>query len=370
MKTIFIRFFVLLTGLVFSISLAYSQSLTEICTLSNEVNETSGLLLLNQKIITHNDSGGEAALYEIDSITGSINRKVIIKNASNNDWEDICSDDEFIYIGDFGNNSGSRTDLKIYRIPINEYLENPSNEANAEIIRFSYSDQSDFTPTFYTTNFDAEALIAYNDSLYIFTKNWSDVRSNVYSVSKKPGTYQINKIDSFNAQALVTGAYYNAEYHTLVLTAYNFFAAYIIEISQFTSNQFSKGNIEKYSIQPQGSIQIESIAGLKSNHYYLTSEESTSGSSKLYRLKAKNLALATDLIQTLTPEIYPNPAKKQVNIQIEKLDRIEIYDIHGKLQKTVKEKKIDIANFETGIYFLAIYQKENEFPLIGKLIIE
>ncbi|WP_144896518.1 hypothetical protein [Lutibacter sp. Hel_I_33_5] len=45
-------------------------------TLPIEVKETSGLLFFNDKIITHNDSGYAANLYEIDSLSGLITRTV------------------------------------------------------------------------------------------------------------------------------------------------------------------------------------------------------------------------------------------------------------------------------------------------------
>jgi hypothetical protein len=66
----------------------------------------------NNNIITHNDSGGQANLYEINASTGAVLRTVAITNATNVDWEDIAQDALYIYIGDIGNNFGNRTDLK------------------------------------------------------------------------------------------------------------------------------------------------------------------------------------------------------------------------------------------------------------------
>lgn len=40
--------------------------------LPSEVKENSGLLFLEDKIVTHNDSGDAANLYEIDSLTGNL----------------------------------------------------------------------------------------------------------------------------------------------------------------------------------------------------------------------------------------------------------------------------------------------------------
>ena len=147
-------------------------------------------------------------------------RKVIISNATNYDWEDICRDSTYIYIGDFGN-VGSRTDLKIYRLSVSSYLTTLNDTVTADTIQYSYSDQTDFTPDQFNTNYDAEALISYNDSLYIFTKNWGNYWTNIYALPKTPGTYQISKVDSLYSEGLVTGATYNS---------------YIISKSKSTSN--------------------------------------------------------------------------------------------------------------------------------------
>ena len=129
------------------------QQLTDVVALNSALNESSGLIFLDQKLITHNDSGGEAALYEIDTLTGNIARKVIIANANNIDWEDICHDSNYIYIGDFGNNSGSRTNLRIYRLSIPSYLTSSNDTVYVDTIQFSYADQIDFTPSSFATNF-------------------------------------------------------------------------------------------------------------------------------------------------------------------------------------------------------------------------
>ena len=57
----------------------FAQNLTVLTTLSDTVSENSGLLNLNGRLITHNDSGGEAALFEIDSLNGHILRKVVVQ---------------------------------------------------------------------------------------------------------------------------------------------------------------------------------------------------------------------------------------------------------------------------------------------------
>ena len=165
-----------LIQLLLFINLTLTAQTTNFLTvLPDEVMESSGLINLDDRIITHNDSGGEAALFEIDRTSGMVLRKVVIENATNTDWEDICSDEDYIYIGDFGNNNGNRTDLKIYKISQEDYFN--SDTVQAEELNFNYQDQLNFSNQIYTTNYDAEALISKDDSLYLFSKNWGNFKS-------------------------------------------------------------------------------------------------------------------------------------------------------------------------------------------------
>ena len=159
-----------------------SQIISPISELPDEINETSGLIFLENKIITHNDSGYDPILYETDSINGQITRKVVIENAINTDWEDICYDDEYIYIGDFGNNYGNRTDLKVYKIARSEYFN--YDTVTATVIEFSYKEQIDYSNQLFETNFDAESIVSIDDSLYIFSKKYGNFKSYIYSLSK------------------------------------------------------------------------------------------------------------------------------------------------------------------------------------------
>ena len=200
----------------------YAQQFEYITDLHESVNETSGVIFLNNRLITHNDGGNPNSLYEIDIENGNINRTVTINNASNTDWEDITYDDEYIYIGDFGNNEGSREDLKVYRISISDYFDG-DNVTNADIINFNYADQTDFSPRDFH-NFDAEGLISYNNNLYIFTKNresWGT--TNIYKLPKTLGVHVISQVDNINFKEsvnveLITGAVYEKATNKILLT--------------------------------------------------------------------------------------------------------------------------------------------------------
>ena len=278
---------VFLLLLSFSVSLpifAQQMTVASITTLPAAVSETSGLIFLNGKLITHNDSGGQPVLYEIDTVSGNVTRSVFIDNATNVDWEDICYDNNYIYIGDFGNNQGTRTNLKIYRIAIADYVTNANDTVQADIIEFDYADQVLFVPMQFVTNYDAEALIAYNNSLYVFTKNWGDLQSRIYPVPNVPGNYSVNAVDTLNSQGMITGATFNSQANAIMLVGYNFFSPFLIELSQFSGNQFSDGTVRRYEPAISGSFQTEAVATIDESHYFLSSEAAGSFSPELFRI--------------------------------------------------------------------------------------
>ena len=66
------------------------------------INETSGLEILNDVFVTHNDSGGEPSLYFFN-LSGEIINSIKIEKENfweiyNNDWEDITADEDYIYL--------------------------------------------------------------------------------------------------------------------------------------------------------------------------------------------------------------------------------------------------------------------------------
>lgn len=144
MRILVIFYFVFCTLFTLSVNelTAQNLSLTKVTSLGQEVAETSGLLNVDGRIFTHNDSGNKAELYELDTVSGAVKRKIVVTNASNNDWEDLSSDDHFIYIGDFGNNRGDRKNLRIYRVSREQLLS--SENIQADTINFIYDDQKTF----------------------------------------------------------------------------------------------------------------------------------------------------------------------------------------------------------------------------------
>ena len=347
----------------------YGQQVSLETTLQDLIRETSGLVFMDRRIITHNDSGGEPALYEVDSLSGQVTRSVALGNATNMDWEDICFDSAYIYIADFGNNSGSRTDLKIYRLSISDYL--LEDTVMVDTIRFSYADQKDFSQGLNSTDYDAEALISYQDQLYIFTKNWNNNWTYLYKLPKIPGNYQVEKTDSINAQGLVTGATYNARSGKILLAGYAFVTPFIIEISDIPKEGFPGGSIHRYplELEPGYSPQVEGIASINQTDYYLTAEENFLGGPVLYRLRT-DVAVRDQPDLKPGANIYPNPASGMVRIDCVDFSAVDIYDLQGTLLRSSANKSLNIDDLSKGVYILSIKNSAENRVRTEKLIIK
>jgi len=347
---------------------AQVNNLTEKYTMDALVEETSGLIFYNGKLITHNDSGGTAQLFEMDSISNTITRTVTISNASNIDWEDITQDDDYIYIGDFGNNNGNRTDLKVYRVAKTDYTTNTT--VTADTIDFSYADQTDFT-TNSDTNFDAEAMIVKDNTILIFTKNHGDLKTNIYTFPKTIGTQSAVKIGTYEVNGLITGATLNATTEELLLTGYSdTLVPFIIQVADINNPTVVKTNILS-----QGS-QVEAIANLGNNRYFISREHFVYGSydypQKLYAFNRNNTA-GINTVSNNSINVFPNPSNGIFTIQMDTVNSGE-YTVFNQLGQVVEKNSFATNRFQVslakkGLYFLEI-KNNNITYKTTKLIIK
>ena len=252
----------LLTANAQKLKTEYSKVLDE------RIKETSGLFFWNNKLWTHNDDG-DTNLYALDPSSGEINQTIHLKNIKNNDWESISQDENYIYIGDFGNNiTGNRTNLNILRIEKEALL---MGIQKLDTIHFKYSDQVDFTPKkSNATDFDGEAFIVSNDSIYIFTKQWTSKKTSLYSFPKLPGNYTAKFKTTFKVNGLITDAIFVD--HKLVLCGYSKkLKPFIYTFSDFEENNFFSGKSEKIKLKLPFH-QVEGIASEDGKTFFLTNE--------------------------------------------------------------------------------------------------
>ena len=82
----------------FMLNESIGQTVVSEILLPREINETSGLEFYGNNFITHNDSGGLPVLYEFNQKGELLDKFEIIDCGENDDWEDITSDGEFIFV--------------------------------------------------------------------------------------------------------------------------------------------------------------------------------------------------------------------------------------------------------------------------------
>ncbi|WP_299534519.1 T9SS type A sorting domain-containing protein [Ulvibacterium sp.] len=245
------------------------ESVRTLGQLPGTVSETSGLIFYNGRLITHNDSGNEAKLFEIDTTTLQVVRQVAISNAQNVDWEDMAQDELYIYIGDFGNNLGIRRDLKVYRVSKEDY--NSSDRVKAGVISFEYEDQEDFSNNGHS-DWDAEALFVLGDELVVLTKQWLAYGTSAYGIPKNPGEYVAKKLDEYPINGLVTAATLNPNTNELYLIGHSFtLSPFLVGIKQVTQTSIFTGYMERLNLDI-GPTQVEGITYINNDSYFLSSE--------------------------------------------------------------------------------------------------
>ena len=143
--------------------------------LSKKIDETSGLASIENNFLTLNDSGGKPALYSFNA-KGDLLETHKIDGAINRDWEDIAQDSTHFYIADTGNNFATREDLTVYIVTKDFKLK--------DSIKISYASQTKFKKK-KKNKYDAETLIAYGDSLLIFSKKGNLKKLNFMLFLKK-----------------------------------------------------------------------------------------------------------------------------------------------------------------------------------------
>jgi hypothetical protein len=258
----------------FIIIRAQNIVLDNICSLTHILNESSGITFIApNRLYTHNDSGGDDEIYEIDTL-GNLIRTININSANNSDWEDITQDDlNNFYIGDFGNNNNDRTNLRIYKIPSPSSF--TGNSVTADIIEFNYPDQTMFPPNPTKRNFDVEGFVWYDDSLFLFTKNRTapfNGYCKMYKIPATPGVYTAQICDSIflcsdsQADCWVTSAALSEDKTHLALLNHK----KIWWFSCFDGSSFFKGALATISLNTN--TQKEGIAFKNNHEIYITDE--------------------------------------------------------------------------------------------------
>jgi hypothetical protein len=327
-----------LLGLI-SITSLLAQNVRFVNDIPAGLEENSGMLIGDaNRIWLHNDSGDSSKLYAIDT-NQNITKTILLTNASSFDWEDITYDQQGnAYVADIGNNSNNRQDLRIWKIPHPDSI--TGNTTTAEEIRFYYPEQTAFPAPDVDKNYDAEALIYLNDSLYIFTKDRTNPHqgfSRLYQIPADTGYHAAILLDSFQTNQLnvifeITAAAISPSQDKVALLNANS----IWVFSNFTGSNFFGGTVQNYPLG--GTTQKEALDFLNDSTIYYSNENSFLGSAKLHELSlpvAPILSLEKNVPSTLPSFVYPNPTQHHLNIDMElpKAGRLQICLLNMQGQK-------------------------------------
>lgn len=288
MRLILIFLMVILPGLIGASGLTFAQDVEVLSpalsfNLHEDLEESSGLIYWEESLWSHNDSK-DNTLYRIDLSNGDIIDEIELQGAVNTDWEDIAQDGEFIYIGDIGNNSGSRKDLHILRISKKSLLK---GIPDFEIISFSFEDQEDFTPRPQATDFDCEAMVVHDDQIFLFTKEWISGGTSEYALPNSPGKHLARKVRSYPVEGLITGADVSYDGNSLILCGYSTLIQPFLYILE---DESSKALKRIPLALPYN--QVEGVAIKSKNEVYISNEYFRAGSlitvpQKLHLLKLR-----------------------------------------------------------------------------------
>lgn len=344
---------------LFGIQLTVSgQAFRVVAQLPPVLEETSGIALAaSGGIWSFNDSGGEPVLYRCDTL-GQLVQEVVLRGASNVDWEDMTADTEgHLYVGDFGNNANKRKDLRIYK------LSEPSEDAQAadvELITFRFEDQEDFPPEY--RRFDCESVIWRAGHLYLFTKHRDlPMATNLYRIPDSSGDYVAERLGSFETgepssgeHALfdywITAADISPDGERVALLSGN----KVWLFSGFEEDHFLDGEVEVISLGQ--SSQKEGLCFLDDRRIYITDEywSTFQYGRNLYELSLPKPTSTSIAVDTEAPSFYPNPCSSHLLVdRPSRLTDLFLLSPSGQtLSADVQGQEISLLGLPYGFYTL------------------
>ena len=232
--------------------------------LPQEVDGTSTLFMMDGRLWTCNDHGA-LRLYSLDTLTAAVD-SVVDLGVSVYDLEEVTLDEDYLYFGDFGDNNGSRDDLRILRLARRDLTD---GRYRFDTIAFHYPERTRAS----ARDYDCEAFVAGADSLYLFTKQWVSQNTVCYTLPKRPGTYAASRRFVLAVDGLVTGACLLPGGGTLVLLGYSFLVKpFVYVVSGFDGTRFDQGQGRRLALANPLGTQTEGIATFDGCRFFVSNE--------------------------------------------------------------------------------------------------
>ncbi|MFS4468630.1 hypothetical protein [Maribacter sp. 2210JD10-5] len=260
----------------------YGQ-LTYMAELPNNLEENSGMVSMKDSTIWMiEDNGNKDDIYKVD-FKGELLKSFDVKNAKNNDWEDLTKDKNGnVYIADIGNNKNNRKNLVIYKLPNPE--KEPGDKIDAEEIKFYYPEQEEFPPKKSKRFYDAEAIFHHGEKLFIVTKNRSNPFSGdtfIYTVPDSKGEYTAKLVGTVAIcddweTCQITSIDISPNGKKIVALSYG----KLFVFTDFTWDDFSIGKMKTIDLGIR--TQLESICFINDTTLLLSDEVSHNRGGNLY----------------------------------------------------------------------------------------
>ena len=254
-------------------------------TLDSTLRENSGIIYWHHLLWTFNDSGGKNELYGLDAKTGELKKIIHLSNATNTDWEDIAQNDKYIFVAETGNNAGTRIDLQILRLKKSEINKKAEQHLEVEKIFFAFADQDRFEPFFRHNSYDCEALMEWNDSLYVFTKDWVNFKTKAYVMPNVPGSYNLSPIDSFDVKGLITAVDINPK-GEIAMLGYQDFKSFVWLFNKTNSTLFDNPRFIDLSFMHNA--QTEGICFTPRGDLLISCEQTIAYPQQIWKIEKRN----------------------------------------------------------------------------------
>ncbi|NVJ85795.1 MAG: hypothetical protein HWE15_05785 [Algoriphagus sp.] len=256
-----------------------------VATISNPLlEEVSGLAFSRihpNLIYMHTDSGGEAAVYLLDSLGNELG-KLELEGVENRDWEDIAvgpgpDGKSYVYVGEIGDNAAVHREIGVYRFPEPEKIQSAS--ISVELARLEYPKGAR----------DAETLMVdpWDGTLYILSKR--DSKNSLYSFKASAfDSPDVTELDShFNLPfTMSTAGDISADGTQILIKNYESIFYWDRKAGESLLDALQKDPIElPYTPEPQGEAIGFSPRG---NSFYTISEKRFSITPVLYTYPAND----------------------------------------------------------------------------------
>jgi len=239
--------------------------------------ESSGLArsLMNKDILySHNDSGGEASVFAIDT-SGNLVAEIRLDNVKNRDWEEIATwrhpktNTAYIYVGEIGDNKARYQNLSFYRFAEPQLTDCLIVVNDYDKIDFVYEDGAR----------DAEAFFVEpkTGDIYIISKREDQV--GIYKLPYPQQTGVILRAEKMGVMQMnwVTAADISPDGKQILVKNYGSVRKFRVRGNAIVKALSGKGKDLPYQLEPQG----EAICFDHSGKGYYTLSEAAEGRDQI-----------------------------------------------------------------------------------------